>query len=171
MQMYGSQHTSVWGCVRSMYTLEGVSAFWRSFGTQFLTNIPFQCTHFITYETVKEYINPDGVYDPAKHFFAGACAGGLAAALTNPLDVAKTLLNTQEQCMGAREAQIHTSTERQRIVGTYQALKTVYSMNGMTKGIAARVLFNAPACAISWLVYEFFKHTLPLWDDSQVMEV
>ena len=32
---------------------------------------------------------------------AGACAGAAAAAFTTPLDVCKTLLNTQEQGVGS----------------------------------------------------------------------
>lgn len=35
-------------------------------------------------------------YNPLVHMMAGAAAGASAAAITTPLDVIKTLLNTQE---------------------------------------------------------------------------
>ena len=41
-------------------------------------------------------LNPEGVHNPNIHFLAGAVAGGVACAVTMPLDVCKTLLNTQE---------------------------------------------------------------------------
>lgn len=38
----------------------------------------------------------DRKYNPIVHMAAGAAAGASAAAITTPLDVIKTLLNTQE---------------------------------------------------------------------------
>lgn len=38
----------------------------------------------------------DRKYNPIVHMTAGAAAGASAAAITTPLDVIKTLLNTQE---------------------------------------------------------------------------
>ena len=46
---------------------------------------------------------------------AGACAGALAAGVTNPFDVTKTLLNTQEPLL-----------ENRRIAGVVQAFQTIY---------------------------------------------
>lgn len=37
-------------------------------------------------------MNPSGVYSPMTHIVAGGIAGGLAAAVTTPLDVAKVSL-------------------------------------------------------------------------------
>ena len=43
-----------------------------------------------------QILNPDRHYDPKSHMVAGGIAGGLAAALTTPLDCIKTVLNTQQ---------------------------------------------------------------------------
>lgn len=48
------------------------------------------------YELCQNMWNPDRGYNPAVHMASGAIAGGVAAAITTPLDVCKTLLNTQE---------------------------------------------------------------------------
>ena len=56
----------------------------------------FQAVHFIAYEQMMNWLNPSRDYVPEKHFVSGAVAGGVAATVTMPWDVAKTLLNTQE---------------------------------------------------------------------------
>lgn len=101
------------------------------------------------YEVLKDTLNPDNGYNPSSHMIAGGGAGALAAAITNPFDVAKTLLNTQEQS-GVR--------------GVAPAFRAVYNgsgYGGFLKGLSARVALAAPATAVSWTVYEFFKHVLP----------
>lgn len=45
-------------------------------------------------------MNKDRKYNPLVHVFAGGAAGAVASAFTTPLDVVKTLLNTQETGVG-----------------------------------------------------------------------
>lgn len=40
--------------------------------------------------------NPSRSYNPVAHMLSGAISGGVAAAITTPLDVCKTFLNTQQ---------------------------------------------------------------------------
>lgn len=66
-------------------------------------------------------------------------AGAIAAGLTTPLDVCKTLLNTQQDGMKAR--------------GMIDAVKKVYRLGGVKgfcRGMNARVLYQMPATAICW---------------------
>ena len=44
----------------------------------------------------QRFFNPEERYNPSVHFVAGAISGGVASTITMPLDVCKTLLNTQE---------------------------------------------------------------------------
>ena len=55
----------------------------------------YQCTHLVVYEILREKLNPNNEYDPRTHLLSGGGAGAFAAAITNPFDVTKTLLNTQ----------------------------------------------------------------------------
>ena len=101
-------------------------------------------------------------YDPLSHMVSGAGAGAGAAAITTPLDVAKTLLNTQEQRKSL--------SQEQRIQGMANALVKIYKINGVQgyfKGVTARVVYQVPSTAICWSVYEFFKHTLRLKGKEQ----
>lgn len=161
LQMYGSPYRGVLHCVRCIFRDEGIRAFYRSYTTQLSMNIPFQCLHFTVYEFVRETLNPARGYDPKTHVVAGASAGAVAAAVTTPLDVAKTLLNTQEKgavaLVGKHEG--HTVY----VSGMLTAFRSIYRLRGFSgyfQGLRARVLYQMPSCAICWSVYEFFKHFL-----------
>ena len=163
LQVYGSPYKNMRDCVSKIWHAEGIRAFYRSFSTQLVMNLPYQATHLVTYEALKSLVNPHDTYSPLSHLIAGGGAGALAAAVTTPFDVAKTLLNTQETCPGAQAATNATLVGRRYVVGLLQAVRTIHSVSGLAgfyKGIVPRVLIAAPSTAISWLVYEFFKHVL-----------
>lgn len=100
LQMYNSRYVSVLQCMRTVYQQEGMRAFYRSYYTQLVMNLPYQAIHFSTYEFIMNRLNKDGKYNPPVHVVAGGLAGATAAAFTTPLDVVKTLLNTQETGIG-----------------------------------------------------------------------
>ncbi|XP_017100019.1 mitoferrin [Drosophila bipectinata] len=148
MQMYNSPYTSVVTCIRDVYKKEGFKAFYRAYGTQLFMNLPYQTIHFTIYEFIQNKFNLERKYNPKVHMVAGAAAGASAAAITTPLDVVKTLLNTQE-----------TGLTR----GMIEAARKIYHMAGplgFFRGMTARVLYSMPATAICWSTYEFFKFYL-----------
>lgn len=150
--MYNSPYSGAFHCARTVYRTEGIRAFYRSYTTQLSMNIPFQVTHFVSYEFLQDHFNYERKYDPLSHMLSGAGAGAMASAVTNPLDVAKTLLNTRAQERG-----------KQRIPGLITAMATIYKVSGVKgyfRGVTARMLYQMPSTAICWSVYEFFKHVL-----------
>ncbi|KAE8300574.1 Mitoferrin-2 Mitochondrial iron transporter 2 Solute carrier family 25 member 28 [Larimichthys crocea] len=175
MQMFNSPYRGVLDCMASMLRHEGPAAFYRSYTTQLTMNVPFQALHFMTYEYLQELLNPHRQYNPSSHVVSGALAGALAAAATTPLDVCKTLLNTQEAqaihviqanaatAAGAVGAATASAPGSRHISGLGNAFRTVYRMGGMPaffKGVQARVIYQMPSTAISWSVYEFFKYII-----------
>jgi solute carrier family 25 iron transporter 28/37 len=50
LQMYDSPYKSVSECARKVFQQEGMSAFYRSYTTQLVMNLPYQAIHFSTYE-------------------------------------------------------------------------------------------------------------------------
>uniref|UniRef100_A0A3B3UYD0 Solute carrier family 25 member 28 n=1 Tax=Poecilia latipinna TaxID=48699 RepID=A0A3B3UYD0_9TELE len=156
MQMFNSPYRGVLDCMGSLLRQEGPAAFYRSYTTQLTMNVPFQALHFMTYEYLQELLNPHRQYNPSSHVVSGALAGALAAATTTPLDVCKTLLNTQEA------QAVHVIPSRY-ISGLSEAFRTVYRTGGVPaffKGVQARVIYQMPSTAISWSVYEFFKYVI-----------
>ncbi|XP_020345517.1 mitoferrin-1 isoform X1 [Oncorhynchus kisutch] len=157
MQMYNSPYRNLLDCVGTIQRTEGLAAFYRSYSTQLAMNIPFQAVHFMTYELMQERLNPHRQYHPGSHVLSGAAAGAVSAAITTPLDVCKTLLNTQEN---VALSSIHISGH---LTGMANAFRTVYRLGGTAaffKGIQARVIYQMPSTAIAWSVYEFFKYVL-----------
>ncbi|KAK9722893.1 Mitochondrial carrier protein [Popillia japonica] len=148
LQMLNSPYKSVMHCILRVYKTEGMAAFFRSYTTQLTMNVPFQSIHFMVYEFMQKVTNKEGIYNPTAHMFSGAVAGAFAAAVTTPLDVCKTLLNTQQ--VGATS-------------GLLQAIKTVYRLGGSKayfRGMQARIMYQMPSTAICWSTYEFFKYLM-----------
>merc|ERR1711931_298338 len=157
MQVYRSPYATCFDCAKSVLANEGVKAFYRSFPTQMFMNIPFGICHFTCYEYMQNYLNKDRLYDPKSHLISGSIAGAFAAGITTPLDVCKTLLNTQQcDC-------IVKSNNKSNIIGIVNCMKIIYKCKGLRgffKGITARVIHQTPSTALSWSVYEFFKYVI-----------
>ncbi|XP_053188687.1 mitoferrin-2 [Scomber japonicus] len=169
MQMYNSPYRGVLDCIRAVWQREGAAAFYRSYTTQLTMNVPFQALHFMTYEYLQELLNPQRQYNPSSHMLSGALAGAIAAAATTPLDVCKTLLNTQESVTisslssSQGPGQSQSQGAHRQISGLAHAFRTVYRLGGLQgffRGVQARVIYQMPSTAISWSVYEFFKYGL-----------
>ncbi|XP_012281516.1 mitoferrin-1 [Orussus abietinus] len=149
LQLYNSPYRNMLSCMQHIYKTEGIFAFYRSYTTQLAMNVPFQSIHFIAYEIAQSITNPEHAYNPKAHMISGAMAGMVAAAITMPLDVCKTVLNTQQ---GGVRAQ-----------GMIDAFKMIYRFRGLRgyfRGLSARILYQMPATAICWSTYEFFKYAL-----------
>ena len=154
MQVHQSQFRSVWTCAASVYRVEGLAAFYVSYPTTLAISIPFNAIQFTVYEHIKKFANPRNEYSPQTHIAAGGIAGAVAAAVTTPLDVAKTILQTRG-----------TSTEAdiRNVGGMVDAFKVIWTRDGIkgfARGLTPRVLTIMPSSALCWLSYEFFSTCL-----------
>jgi solute carrier family 25 (mitochondrial iron transporter), member 28/37 len=139
-----SRYKSMFHCASSVYQAEGLRAFYISFPVTLMMSMPFQILQFTTYEHVRKKLNPSGEYNPLSHIVAGGLAGAIASSTTNPLDVAKTLLQTRGQASDS--ALRHAS-------GLVQTFKLIYEREGpmgFTRGMRARVASHIPATAVAW---------------------
>lgn len=102
MQVHGSTYRSIGDCAKTVYKNEGLRAFYISYPTTLAMTIPFTAIQFTAYESLSKVFNPKKKYDPFSHCLSGGLAGAVAAALTTPLDVIKTLLQTRGTSTDAR---------------------------------------------------------------------
>lgn len=152
MQAHGSLYKNVFECASMTFRNEGWAAFYVSYPTTLLLNIPFQAIQFPVYEYFRKRLNPSGSYSPSTHILSGCLAGATASAVTTPIDVIKTLLQTKGTSLDSR---VRTAG------GMLDAIKVVYSVYGLAgfwKGLSPRVLMHMPSTAICWTTYEYFKY-------------
>jgi len=88
-------YSGVMDCMRSVYQVEGLLGLYRSLPITLFMNMPYGCVMMATNESLKIFLRPGGNYDLSTHLIAGTGAGALASAVTTPLDVIKTRLQTQ----------------------------------------------------------------------------
>lgn len=99
-RMQLDMHRSLIRCARHICRHEGVGALYRSFGVTLLMNMPYAAVMGFTNEMLRGRLCPDGTYSLRTFLVAGAGAGVVAAAVTTPLDVVKTRLQTQGHEVG-----------------------------------------------------------------------
>lgn len=151
MQIQGSEHKTALSAARAVYRAEGLRAFYISYPTTLTMSIPFTAVQFSTYEELKRLANPVDAYSPVTHVVCGGISGAFGAAVTTPLDVCKTLLQTKGTS---------TNPEIRNCRGMLDACSLIYrnmGLMGFTRGIVPRVLTFMPSNALCWLSYEFFK--------------
>lgn len=88
-------YTGMIDCFQNIIRHEGFRALYLSFPVTLFMNIPFASVMVATNESMKRFLNPQREYNLWSYVFSAACAGAVAAAVTNPLDVVKTRLQTQ----------------------------------------------------------------------------
>ena len=154
MQISHGCYRSVMHCAHTVWRNEGLRAFYISYPTSLTVTMPFQSIQFVAYEYMRKVLCPSGNYDPLTHVVAGGAAGAVAAAVTNPLDVIKTLLQTRGNSTDIR------IRGTDGLVAGAKIVYSEYGMRGFLRGIKPRVLTHMPSTAISWSVYEYFKWAL-----------
>ncbi|EMR63471.1 putative mitochondrial rna-splicing protein mrs3 protein [Eutypa lata UCREL1] len=153
MQIQNSSkvYRSMFDCAKYVYRNEGLSAFYISYPTTLSMTVPFTALQFLAYESISTAMNPTKHYDPFTHCTAGAVAGGFAAALTTPMDVIKTMLQTRGSA---------TDPELRAVNSFAAGCKLMYrreGLRGFFKGVRPRVVTTMPSTAICWSAYEASK--------------
>uniref|UniRef100_A0A6U9PY69 Mitochondrial carrier protein n=2 Tax=Picocystis salinarum TaxID=88271 RepID=A0A6U9PY69_9CHLO len=152
LQLAHSPYKGVFDCVIRTFREEGIRAFFRSLPTTLVMNVPFTAVHFSVYESAKRFMNNGDVENEgfSTQLAAGGLSGASAAAVTTPLDVVKTRLQTQ----GVLNSQKYNTVS---ILAMLRKLYAEEGFAGLTRGIRPRILFHAPSAAICWTTYETGK--------------
>ena len=98
----GHTYRHSWAMVRSMVAREGVASLYRGYWLQQLTYGPFNGFSILFYERLKSTFPPSQRDTLVVQLPCATVAYGVAAALTNPLDVVKTRRQVQSSCKCVR---------------------------------------------------------------------
>ncbi|KAH9534344.1 hypothetical protein CY35_17G001000 [Sphagnum magellanicum] len=138
-------------------SLQRVRMLWAGVGAQLARDVPFSAICWTTLEPVRHHLLEVAGPEPnvcsvlGANFAAGVLAGGLAAAATCPLDVAKT------------RRQIEKDPVKAMRMTTYQTLLDVWrkqGVRGLFMGVGPRVGRAGPSTAIVVSFYEVVKYVL-----------
>ena len=142
LQVHTAERKSPWKTVRSIIKADGVLGLWRGLGPGLATYCPFVGIYFMTYEHLKSTalrhygLTSEEQLPFAVSLLSGASAGGMAAAITCPLDVIKTRVQVQGTVY---RSGWHAFTELMRNEGP----------RALLSGLLPRVMWIAPGCAIA----------------------
>jgi solute carrier family 25 phosphate transporter 23/24/25/41 len=133
--------------------------------------------NFMTYESARRYLTPDGDTNPSplRKLLAGAFSGAVAQTCTYPLYafILPTICqrsNWNGSDVLRRRFQINTmSGMGYRYTSVWYAIKVIFSeegLRGFYKGIVPNLLKVAPSMASSWLSFELTRDFLVGLGDS-----
>lgn len=155
-------HRSVRHCIREVVRTEGLRALYLSLPTTLVMNIPYAGVLVATNESLKKVLTAsDKTPGFGVFFLSSAGAGAMAAAVTTPMDVVKTRLQTQDVL---RTPAAGVVTKKYK--GAWDAVQRISAEEGSRaffKGFNPRLLLHMPAAAISWTTYEMIKELLGVW--------
>mmetsp|Transcript_11816 Transcript_11816/g.15438 ORF Transcript_11816/g.15438 Transcript_11816/m.15438 type:complete len:342 (+) Transcript_11816:135-1160(+) len=138
---------SALAAVSTIMKTKGLGGFYTGWGALALRDLPFDAIEFPLYEFLKykwSDIKKDELA-PWEGSLCGSLAGGIAAALTTPLDVAKTRLMTSEP------------GQYKNLLNCLQTVLAEEGMAGLFAGVAPRVGMITFGGAIFFGAYEYTK--------------
>ncbi|KAL1453405.1 hypothetical protein WDU94_007545 [Cyamophila willieti] len=164
--------------LRGLIQYHGVPGLWKGLMPTLLRDVPFSGIYWVSYEQLKaDYIRrhqytkqPSLVHN----FLFGSLAGGLAALVTTPFDIVKTLRQIQ---VAENEIMRSPPTRSQSTKRILNQLLADRGYRALFTGLAPRLIKVAPSCAIMITSYEvgkrYFvsKNAQSLEDTLKVVEV
>jgi len=153
MQSKKLSHQEVRVAVQRLVQSQGWLSLWQGLSPTLLRDVPFSAIYWACYETYKTYL-PSSEPTLSESFLGGAVAGSLAAVITLPFDVVKTLRQLE---FGEREI----NKSNQKGTSTKEIIRRVYQQRGVSglfAGLVPRVSKVAPACAVMIASYEYGRH-------------
>lgn len=135
----------------------GPRSLYRGLNATLARDVPFSAIYWTMYELMKERLGKDDCHPESRNrlmgrsFVSGAVAGAVAATVTTPFDVVKTLhqINADPSC--------RRSKSRQTMMKTFRHVVQKDGMCGLFVGLSARLAKIIPACGIMISSYEVGK--------------
>lgn len=159
----GTYRSSLY-CFQHIIRNEGIQALYRSLSVTLFMNVPYHALLV----TVNEFLikmyprkkNSNSIYT---YFLYAGIGGAIAGALTNPIDVIKTRLQTQGYQMTG------PNSYKPQYRNPMEAVRLVYrdhGFRGFWRGTITRVGLCVPAAAICWGTYASLKNAMVRFNES-----
>ncbi|CAG0893789.1 unnamed protein product [Darwinula stevensoni] len=166
MQSKRMKYSHVGDALKLLVKQEGVLGLWKGLFPTLLRDVPFSGLYWLGYESLKAmFMDRYHVLTPTLVFIAGATAGTVAAIVTLPFDVVKTLRQIE---LGDTD---FFSDKPRKSRSTRVIIMQVYEqqgIRGLFTGLIPRIVKVAPACAIMITSYEYGKHLLASYEEQRV---
>jgi len=160
-------YSSTMDCITRTYGSEGIMAFYRSLPSTLIMECPFYGILVASNESLKLAFRMEGSSreagrsGPAWHFTSAGISGIIACATTQPLDVIKTRLQTQEVLRDmANDSERNSGVRYSGLMTTLSSVLRDEGIRGLYRGMVPRMVFAAPSAAMCWGTYEVVKNTL-----------
>lgn len=132
---------------RDILAREGLTGLYRGFSSTIMRDLPFSAIQYPIWEKLKSrhlkrHKQPANVTQSAWY---GSIAGGIAAFVTTPLDVAKTRIML---------ADTKDSLASGKILAALKGIHSERGINGLFAGVVPRVLWISAGAAIFLGTYE-----------------
>mmetsp|Transcript_48449 Transcript_48449/g.89261 ORF Transcript_48449/g.89261 Transcript_48449/m.89261 type:complete len:340 (+) Transcript_48449:67-1086(+) len=142
-------------CYAKIWRLEGLAGFYRSLPTTLAMNVPYNGLLIAANESFKKLFHlreTMRLVDAPWYFLTAGLSGAVASALTVPMDVVKTRLQTQglDPCEARSEVVL-------RYTGILPTIKIIHrneGLKGFFRGIGPRMMLAMPSAAVCWGTYE-----------------
>jgi len=148
-------HVPTW--TDSVSKVRALRTLWTGVGATLARDVPFSALYWAMVEPIRACLLPHGAQSElevmAVNVAAGGAAGGLAGAVTTPLDLVKT---RTQLAMGKSHP----------LWSTLRSIVVSEGAHGLFQGWSARAAKAAPACAIVLSAYEMLKFLPSHIDDE-----
>jgi len=153
--MQVGRYASMTEAISETFARNGIRGFYAGYGTTVMREIPFSFIQFPIYEAFKaKWAKYQGAEcSPVQGAACGSAAGSIAAAVTTPLDVAKTRIVLDVPADG-------TPTRYTGTIKTLQIITAEEGVMGLFKGIGPRVTWISIGGFIFFGAYEGATSTL-----------
>ncbi|KAG0379175.1 hypothetical protein BGX24_001465 [Mortierella sp. AD032] len=161
-RMQTKQFQTTTAALKSVIHNEGILGFYRGYFSTVAREIPFTCIQFPLYEYMKKtyaLATQRREVDPWEAAICGSIAGGIAAAITTPLDVVKTrLMLSQRNPIGVGGAP--SSAYYSGITSTFKRILAEEGPRALFSGVGPRVMWISIGGSIFLGVYEKVKRVI-----------
>jgi solute carrier family 25 protein 39/40 len=143
----------IYNSIRVLVQENGWKSLWRGLSSTLWRDVPFSAIYWFSYEhtfafmKTHEWVSSDFL----NSFSSGCVCGSLAAVLTHPFDLLKTI----------QQISVNTGKDHSKAISMSRVVRKVVRDEGyfgLYRGLGPRLLKVAPACGIMITTYEIGKN-------------